>query len=171
MCGRLGHHPGFIMFLEENCQGLGIFPVVNQGLGQHFSIAVRPLGSWLDERQKREGLAVMVGGNEDAGFVEDVGFVVVVAPEGAGLLKIADGLLEFPFLELDEGHVVENGRIGGIVPKRLFQVGFRLFKMTLLDLGIGLLFGEPGSDGGLGGGGASGQNKGYERNEGKFFQH
>ena len=61
VCGRLGHHPGFIMLLKEDCQGFGVFSVVNQRLGEHFPVPMGPLGSWLDDRQEREGLAVVMG--------------------------------------------------------------------------------------------------------------
>ena len=103
-----------------------------------------------------------MGGNENASFIEDKGLIVVVALQSPSLFEIADGLLEIAILELNEGHVVENGWIGWIVPEGALEVNLSLRKMTLLNFSIGLLFGEPGSDGRFCCGRASGQDKGND---------
>lgn len=86
-------------------------------------------------------MMVLMMRDQDAGFVHDIGLIIVIVSEGASLLKESDRLVKVTLRKFDIGQIVQDRRLGGIIPKRKLQLDSRLLKVSFLDISIGFLLG------------------------------
>jgi hypothetical protein len=113
---------------------------MEKGFRHDLLVSLWPGMSWLDQGKEGQGMMVLMMSDQDAGFIHDIGLIIVIVSEGASLLKESDRLVKVTLRKFDIGQIIQDRRLVGIIPERKLQLDSRLLKVSLLDIGIGFLF-------------------------------